>query len=723
MGKKDDYLRLEQGLILNFTKKAKELKESDFRSPEAKKLFNIFSGGDGVLDKNDYKNLWSLAKKFANQNGNTSTLDDTEKLDMLEEINMNLGEKFNSKALTDFLLKVFQKPDKIELEDSAQLNIPFMEIKEGLVQEQETLNDYAQRLFNPDDKEFSTKYYDDNRIKEQTIYDNNGNPSRIIVYDEEGISRVEIKTESGWEITDFTTIFGSFSIIKTGPDKKNKLSETIMSDKNSVYKKIEYYTKDGTSRIEYIYTDKNEYYSNITEYKNNKKVKSTSFDESGRIKETLEYIYDESFSNGKYPTQLRTYNARGELINLIDNITHKEYDGNGNEIKAQDINLEDAQAKKDKENLELASLLLDNISVQNFSKINSSNILEILNAFETLSIKFDENGNGYGRQQLIDKILSNPNNAEQKEQIKIITEALRSKIDKVINNNATASDSMLQNGKNKLNVLLDRCLKDSTDKTVIKENLEKVIYILENPFYEFSGFAYTDTPNGIIDKFSYQNRVGDCWLLSSLDAISEIKGGQEYLKQFIENDKEQQTVKIKLDGGKAVYKFSYEEIQNAYGLSIGDADMKAFEMAYEKYFKEFKPYGFNSIDGGWSSNAFQLLSGEKTVEAVIQNNKPGIVIDGDFVEINKQNREKLKHIPIDIYEITPEIIKQIKDIQDFTAITTTSYNDISAHAYYITDISEDGYITIKEPNSPNMAKTYTTDYFFKIYNDMTIFIM
>ena len=68
---------------------------------------------------------------------------------------------------------------------------------------------------------------------------------------------------------------------------------------------------------------------------------------------------------------------------------------------------------------------------------------------------------------------------------------------------------------------------------------------------------------------------------------------------------------------------------------------------------------------------------------------------------------------------------QIKDVQEFTAKTTISYDiqKFSSHAFYVTDISDDEQITVKEPNSPNLSRTYTKDRYFELFEGMTIFIL
>lgn len=729
MNRKDDYLRFEYGNIINFSKNQEELNSSDFRTANDKKLFNIFSGGKDVLGKKEYKSLWQSVKEYASKNGNAELFDEEEKQVLLDDINKKSGEHFDMTTLTNFLYRVFQKPDKLKLDDTAQINAPYHEMRENdsikiknIANTQEAKKEFAEHLFNPENKECEVIYSDDNKIASKSIKDANGNLLRTITYDKNGQpENVEIKIESGWEITDFNPDYGEYSIIKTGTDKNKKLSEVMMNN-NKIYMKVEYNPNNPEERKESVYSiDKNNRLAYTTEYKDNKRVRVVNYNEEGEREQSCEYIYEKDFSDGVYPASLRTYNARGELINVYDNKTQKEYDGKGNEIKTKDN-----QVDENKELWDLTESLMQNFTTEKLLSINEKNVLKLIASYEAESeIETYRNPN-HTKQTLIEKILTTENPEEKRVQVKILVDALKGSIDTRLGYNTRVSDENLQSGKQKLNQMLDECLLDNVDDKTVKDNVEKVSYLLKNSFYEFGGFTHNDIPNGKIDKYSYQNHVGDCWLLSSLDSLSELKNGQKFINDCIENDSVNKKVNIKLEGGKVTYSFSYEEIQNAYHFSIGDADMKALEMAYEKYHQEFKPNDKDNIEGGWMKDAFGILSGNKPMEAVVNNGKAGVMIDGNFVEINKKNRQKLKHIPIEIKNVTPEIMAQIKDVQEFTAKTLTSadIDKLSRHAFYITDVAENGQITVKEPNSPNLSRTFTQDRFFELYDEgMTIFVL
>ena len=733
--KNDKYIKLETGQVINYGNKPKELKEDDFKSSEEKRLFSIFSGGDGTFDKKDYDNLWNLAEEFAKKNGNEDVLDDDERQKMLDELvnTEKTQEKIYNYSFKDFLIKVFQKQDKIVLKDTADLNIDFHEMKEKSVinsigKDKEKLSDIAiaEKFFNPDNLEYKTEYYNESsNIKTKTILGSNGEPVRTILFDEDGtVNSVEIKTEFGYQIIDFKNQqSGGYAIKNTSRDKTVKSETDYLSGQK--YKELIYDKEDGL-KFEHTYHlsfDNNEtnYLTATTEYKNGKKHKRTSYNSEGIIKGRLEFVYDSDW-HSVYPSELLSYDGRGNLIRRIDNKTNKEYDGNGNEIK-EDKSKPDKKSwnywEKDIEEL------TNNFTTENLSKLlQKGSVADVIEWYGVNNSYFEDSQ--LIERPLIDRILNNSNDRARKEQVAILVEAIRHEIDGAVNQNYCLKDTLLQQGKNKLNKLLDDCLVSNTDSAKIKSNVETVLYMFKNNFYEFNGFAYTDKPNGKYDQYAYQNHIGDCWLLASFDALSELDGGHDYVNSHIENNPEKQEITIKLMGGKIEYTFTYEEIDKAYGFSVGEPDAKAIEMAYDKYFKEYKPEGDDSIDGNSMKNAYWILSGNEPKDAVIQNGKAGVIIDGEFIEISKNNRDKLKNIPIDIKNITPEIMAQIKEIQDFTAKTTISLDEhgLSSHAFYITDISEDNNITVKEPNNPTNSRTYTQEYYNKVYNnEMTIFII
>lgn len=88
-----------------------------------------------------------------------------------------------------------------------------------------------------------------------------------------------------------------------------------------------------------------------------------------------------------------------------------------------------------------------------------------------------------------------------------------------------------------------------------------------------------------IGQFKQSKTVGDCWLVSSIKALSETTKGAQAIKDDISKDPQTGNVTVKLKTGDS-YTFTPEEISNAKSrLSTGDDDVRVLEMAVEKHRK------------------------------------------------------------------------------------------------------------------------------------------
>ena len=136
-----------------------------------------------------------------------------------------------------------------------------------------------------------------------------------------------------------------------------------------------------------------------------------------------------------------------------------------------------------------------------------------------------------------------------------------------------------------------------------------------------------EVPDGIIDKSS-QGKIGDCWLLTGLNALSETKWGREAIKEAIKVDPETGDIKITLKGayGKnKVFTVSKQELETAKqsgNYSEGDTDVLAFELAIEKYRKQFG----ETLDGGQCEEVFRLVTGSNNTKFVSDNSEMKTVI-------------------------------------------------------------------------------------------------
>lgn len=149
---------------------------------------------------------------------------------------------------------------------------------------------------------------------------------------------------------------------------------------------------------------------------------------------------------------------------------------------------------------------------------------------------------------------------------------------------------------------------------------------------EISYNACTTANNNINSEIedSRQGNIGDCWLLSIINSMSNTTWGRKAIKESIKPDGQGGaivTLKLKIKG-KIVKKeihITKDEIKNARKqnmCSTGDDDVAVLELAFKKHFQ--------NIDGGNADNAqkvVELLCGE-TVQRYLY-------IDAVNININK----------------------------------------------------------------------------------------
>ena len=97
--------------------------------------------------------------------------------------------------------------------------------------------------------------------------------------------------------------------------------------------------------------------------------------------------------------------------------------------------------------------------------------------------------------------------------------------------------------------------------------------------------AVPSYPNGKIDEDFEQNTTGDCWLLAGL--ISSIRKplGKKMLEDLLTVDNERRQVTVNLKGVNKKYVISFDEIIASNHLVYGDGDIRAIEIAVDRYLK------------------------------------------------------------------------------------------------------------------------------------------
>ncbi|MCR5266611.1 MAG: hypothetical protein K6E29_08495 [Cyanobacteria bacterium RUI128] len=93
-------------------------------------------------------------------------------------------------------------------------------------------------------------------------------------------------------------------------------------------------------------------------------------------------------------------------------------------------------------------------------------------------------------------------------------------------------------------------------------------------------------PNGDFDVDYTQGGTGDCWLISGIKAILNREGGKDVLKSLLTVDKENRTITVKFPNVDKAYVISFDEISQSTHLATGDGDIRALEIAVDRYKKD-----------------------------------------------------------------------------------------------------------------------------------------
>ena len=218
-------------------------------------------------------------------------------------------------------------------------------------------------------------------------------------------------------------------------------------------------------------------------------------------------------------------------------------------------------------------------------------------------------------------------------------------------------------------------------------------------------YSYDYEINGIIEN-SEQNLIGDCWLLSGLNALSNTSFGSEIIKNAI-TDNNDGTYSIHFKVPNTSFTITEEEIIEAKSRNIyskGDADMLIMELAFEKIFKSQntclnypslvrdilnsnKDTEENPLDSGCFGYVTYLLTGEKT----------------DSISTRQLAKFNPKETPT--YLSCPSGTS-IKDIEGNEIILCDGYD--SSHAWSVKSI-EEGIATIINPHDSSKEVKVTID--------------
>lgn len=210
--------------------------------------------------------------------------------------------------------------------------------------------------------------------------------------------------------------------------------------------------------------------------------------------------------------------------------------------------------------------------------------------------------------------------------------------------------------------------------------------------------------NGKIDATFNQGYVMDCWLLSAIKSLSINPKGQEMLNDLISLD-DKGNVTVKLKGVDREYTIPKEELEGANEFAQGDLDVRAIEIAVNKYLHEIEDHTtlFGKLRDFYNRGSFICVD---INQGMIDLSTAGYILFG---------KECCRNVIPDA-----ETIEKIQS--GIYSTLVSSYNDCNLegykkkHAYTVTG-ADCNYVYLSDPYNPDTNLSITHDDFLKFFSE------
>lgn len=200
--------------------------------------------------------------------------------------------------------------------------------------------------------------------------------------------------------------------------------------------------------------------------------------------------------------------------------------------------------------------------------------------------------------------------------------------------------------------------------------------------------------NGLIDENFKQGNTGDCWLLSGINSMVSTPEGRQLVNESIKLDKNG-NYEITLKGVNKTYTVTPQELKGSNNLSTGDGDLRAVEIAVDKYFREAVPQGRPDIKGNTCGKAFELFTDKPVKTAQSSEDRTNFLND---IQKNKNN----------IAAVTGASQKIPKDIN--ATVNGEKVKIYSSHAYTILNVDDKNVYLINPHDTKNTITMNKEDY-------------